>query len=91
MPSAEPWSSAGFVPAPKHNGLVVALSAAGIVFILLGFLALALPESQEGFLVWQIDPAHAIHSMDLAGSFALGLGLVLTWLGGKLWNRQLMA
>ena len=90
MPSAEPWSSAGLVPEPKQNGLVVALSAAGVLFIFLGFLALALPDSLEGFLVWQIDPAHAIYSMDIAGSFALGLGFVLTWLGGRLWNRHLM-
>jgi len=41
--------------------------------------------------VWQLDSQHAINLMDVAGSFAIGLGVVLTWLGGKLWNRQLMA
>jgi hypothetical protein len=41
--------------------------------------------------VWQLDSQHAIYLMDVAGSFAIGLGFVLTWLGGKLWNRQLMA
>ncbi|MCJ7548274.1 MAG: hypothetical protein MUQ30_01155 [Anaerolineae bacterium] len=79
------------MPAPRHNWLVVALSAAGVIFILLGLLALALPTSQEGIHVWQLDSQHAIYLMDVAGSFAIGLGVVLTWLGGKLWNRQLMA
>lgn len=84
-------SSANAVPSPRHNWLVVALSAAGVIFILLGLLALALPTSQEGMHVWQLDSRHAIYLMDVAGSFAIGLGLVLTWLGGKLWNRQLTA
>jgi len=79
------------MPSPRHNWLVVALSAAGVIFILLGLLALALPTSQEGMHVWQLDSRHAIYLMDVAGSFAIGLGLVLTWLGGRLWNRQLTA
>ena len=79
------------MPAPRHNWLVVALSAAGVIFIILGLLALALPTSQEGMHVWQLDSQHTINLMDVAGSFAIGLGVVLTWLGGKLWNRQLMA
>jgi len=84
-------SSANPMPSPRHNWLVVALSAAGVIFILLGLLALALPTSQEGMHVWQLDSRHAIYLMDVAGSFAIGLGLVLTWLGGRLWNRQLTA
>jgi hypothetical protein len=91
MQATRPMSSANVMPAPRHNWLVVALSAAGVIFILLGLLALALPTSQEGIHVLQLDSQHAIYLMDVAGSFAIGLGLVLTWLGGKLWNRQLMA
>lgn len=91
MQATQPVSSANAMLSPRHNWLVVALSAAGIIFILLGLLALALPTSQEGMHVWQLDSRHAIYLMDVAGSFAIGLGLVLTWLGGKLWNRQLTA
>lgn len=75
----------------EHNWPVVALSAAGIVFIFLGLLALALPTSKEGVQIWQIGSRHAVYLMDLAGSFALGLGLALTWVGGRLWNRQLLS
>lgn len=91
MPATQPMSSPDAMPAPRYNWLVVALSAAGVIFIVLGLLALALPTSQEGMHVWQLDSRHAIYVMDVAGSFAIGLGVVLTWLGGKLWNRHLMA
>ncbi len=75
----------------RGNWLVVATSAAGVLFILLGLITLALPPSQEGAQVWQLDPQHSINLMDVAGSFVLGLGIALTWLGGKLWNRLLLA
>ncbi len=73
----------------KRNALVVALSAAGVVFILLGMLALALPTAQEGLHIYQLDSAHAFYLMDLAGVFTLALGVMLTWLGGQFWSRQL--
>jgi len=66
----------------------MALSSAGVTFILLGLLALALPTAYEGAQLWQFDSGHAIYLMDLAGAFALGMGVVLTWLGGKLWSYQ---
>jgi hypothetical protein len=73
----------------KRNGLVVALSAAGVSFILLGILALALPTSREGIFIVQLDSSHALYLMDVAGIINLGIGVVLTWLGGKLWSRHL--
>jgi cytochrome c biogenesis protein CcdA len=77
--------------AERQNWLVTAAGAAGVLFIVLGLLALALPTAQEGINVWQFDREHAVHLMDLAGTFVLGLGLALTWLSGKLWNHQLLA
>jgi len=74
---------------PKYNGVVIALSAAGVLFILLGLLALALPTPQEGAHIWQLDNAHSFYLMDVAGMFTLGLGVLLSWLGGKFWSWQL--
>ncbi len=68
---------------------VVAVSAAGVLFILLGLVALALPTSQEGAQVWQLDPQHAVTLMDVAGAFALGLGIMLTWVGSRVWHHIL--
>ncbi len=73
----------------KSNSVVIALSAAGVLFILLGLIALALPTPQEGMLVLQLDGDHTLYSMDVAGTFAIGLGMILTWLSGKCWTRQL--
>lgn len=71
----------------RRTWLVMALSAAGVIFILLGLMALALPTTYEGFDVWQMDSGHALHLMDAIGAFALGLGVVLNWLGGTLWKH----
>lgn len=68
---------------------VPALSAAGISFILLGLIAFALPADYEGELLVLLTPNHSLHTMDVAGAFALGLGIALTWLGGMLWQRQM--
>lgn len=70
---------------------VPALSAAGICFILLGLLALALPVAQEGGLIWRLDGSHALSWMDLLGLFFTCLGVMLTWLSGLVWRRQLRA
>ena len=75
----------------KPNILVIALSTAGVFFILLGLAGLAVPESREGVRLWQLNTEHSVHMMDLAGTFMLGVGLVLTWLGGKYWNQHVLS
>jgi hypothetical protein len=75
--------------APKHSWLVIALSGAGVLFILLGLMALALPETYEGSYVWQLNSEHTFHLMDIVGVFALALGVILNWLGGTLWKSQM--
>jgi len=73
----------------KQNWLVIALSAAGVLFILAGLMALALPEGYEGLYVWQLNSEHTFHLMDIVGVFALALGVLLNWLGGALWKSQM--
>ncbi|MEJ5312231.1 MAG: hypothetical protein WHX52_20905 [Anaerolineae bacterium] len=75
--------------APKHNWMVVALSGAGVLFILLGLMALALPDTYEGAFVWQLDSGHTLYLMDIVGVLALILGVILNWLGGALWKSQM--
>jgi hypothetical protein len=77
------------MPLSRGNGLVIAVSAAGVFFILLGLLALALPTPFEGPQLREFDSQHAIYLMDAAGIFVLVLGLVLTWLGSRIWHRYL--
>jgi len=75
--------------APKQNWLVIALSGAGVLFILLGLMALALPDTYEGFSIWQLRSGFTLHLMDVLGGFALILGVILNWLGGALWKSQM--
>ena len=73
----------------RRNWLVIALSAAGVVFILFGLMALAVPTSYEGFYLWELDHEHAFRLLDVVGALALGVGVVLNWLGGTLWKHLL--
>jgi hypothetical protein len=75
--------------ARKQHWLVIALSGAGVLFILLGLMALALPDTYEGFYVWQLNSEHTFYLMDVVGVFALALGVILNWLGGALWKSQM--
>ncbi len=75
----------------ENNWVVFTTSAAGIAFILLGLLALAPPTAQEGILLWQLNARRALYLMDVAGGFAIGLGLALTWLSSRLWNRLVLS
>ena len=77
--------------ASRFNWLVIALSGAGVIFILLGMLALALPTAQEGMRIVQLDKEHALYLLDIAGGFVILFGLLLTWLGGQFWSRQFRA
>ena len=79
------------MPGSRFNWLVLALSGAGVIFILLGLLALALPTAQEGVRIIQLDKEHALYLLDIAGGFVILFGLLLTWLGGQFWSRQLRA
>jgi hypothetical protein len=79
------------MPTSRFNWLVIALSGAGVIFILLGLLALSLPTAQEGIRIVQLDSEHALYLLDIAGGSVILLGLLLTWLGGQLWSRQLHA
>ena len=75
--------------AGKQHWLVIALSGAGVLFILLGLMALALPDTYEGAYVWQLNSEHTFYLMDVVGVFVLALGVILNWLGGALWKSQM--
>ncbi len=77
------------MPAPKQNWLVIALSGAGVLFILLGLMALALPDTYEGIYVWQLNSEHTFYLMDIVGVLVLLLGVILNWLGGAFWKSQM--
>ncbi len=70
-----------------NTGLVITLSLAGILFILTGLIALAIPTAYEGAVLWRLDGEHTLSLMDVIGLFTVAMGVSLTWLGGILWTR----
>ncbi len=86
--SAGPAARRRLNPRTARDWPIIALSAAGVCFIVLGLLAFALPSSLEGELVLVLGPNHALRLMDLVGVFFAAIGVTLTWLGGMLWQRQ---
>ncbi|MDX9954013.1 MAG: hypothetical protein RBT75_07955 [Anaerolineae bacterium] len=87
--AAGPAPRGGLKARFQGDWTVPALSAAGVCFIILGLVAFALPATYEGELLVLLTPNHSLRVMDVAGAFAVGLGIVLTWLGGRLWQRQM--
>ncbi len=87
-----PAGTAAFPRLTRHTDkdwYVLALSGAGSCFILLGLIALALPSAYEGPLLYRLGPEHAIRLMDVAGMFGTGIGVMVSWLSGMLWQRQM--
>ena len=87
--AASSSSHGGVADLADQDWGIIGLSVAGIFFILLGLVSLALPDGQEGVMLWQLDPDHALRLMDSVGVFAMVLGVSLTWLGGMFWRRQM--
>jgi hypothetical protein len=79
----------GLTQSGTTNWLIMGFSAAGVLCILLGLLALAIPASKEGAIVWQVDSRHTVYMMDAAGLIASAMGVFLTWLSGKLWQHRI--
>ncbi len=67
---------------------VLLLSGAAFLILLAGLLALALPDSYEGRVVYTIDATHAIRALDAVGLTLIALGGAMAWGAGMLWRRR---
>ena len=90
------YPSGEFTDAPPRKQLTLtsdwrglALNLAGGIFILLGLMIFLLDAPQEGELLLRLDANHTLRLMDAAGVFVAGLGVVLTLVGGLLWQNML--
>jgi hypothetical protein len=70
---------------------VIALSAFAVLLLLAGFLALTLPDSYEGRVLYVVDEQHAICALDGLGGLLLILGCLLAWGAGVIWQRRMYA
>jgi hypothetical protein len=68
---------------------VLVLSALALLTILVGFLALALPDSYEGPVLYSFDAAHSVRTLDGVGLALLAVGGTLAWGAGLLWQWRM--
>jgi len=67
---------------------VLLLSAVAFLILLVGLLALALPDPYEGGVVYALDTTHAIRALDVVGLALLTVGGATAWGAGLLWQRR---
>ena len=70
---------------------VTLLAALAVLLLLAGLLALILPDSHEGPVLYQFDEGHSVRAMDGLGVMLLALGCAVAWGAGALWQRRMHA
>ncbi|HHS97445.1 MAG TPA: hypothetical protein ENK08_06040 [Chloroflexi bacterium] len=67
---------------------VVLLSALALLLLIGGLIALALPDPYEGQIVYEMDPAHSVRTVDVGGLGLVLIGGAAAWGAGWLWQRR---
>jgi hypothetical protein len=62
------------------------MALAGLLLLLLGLLAVALPDSMSGPVLWTLSADHGFRKADLIGSVLLAAGSAWTWLMLLVWQ-----
>jgi hypothetical protein len=70
---------------------VILLAALAVSLQLSGLLALTLPTSYEGPILYQFDAQHAISALDGLGVVLLAMGCLVAWGAGTVWQRTMYA
>ncbi|MGD1996908.1 MAG: hypothetical protein PVH62_09060 [Anaerolineae bacterium] len=70
---------------------VLLLSGTGLLTLLAGLAALALPDPYEGGVLYVLDPTHSVRVLDGIGLALVTLGGAMAWGAGLLWQRQMTA
>jgi drug/metabolite transporter (DMT)-like permease len=70
---------------------VILLATLAVLLLLGGLVALILPNSQEGPVLYTFDEQHSIRALDILGAVLLVLGCALAWSAGAVWQRRMYA
>lgn len=70
---------------------VLLLSTIGILVILTGLVVLAMPDSYEGGVLYNLDASHSVRTLDGIGLALVILGGTMTWGAGALWKKQVVS
>jgi hypothetical protein len=64
------------------------MALAALSLLLLGLLAVALPDSISGPVVWTLDANHGLRLADAIGVAMMVTGSALTWIISLIWQWQ---
>jgi hypothetical protein len=67
---------------------VIALAVLAVLLILGGLVALTLPNSYEGAVLYTLDEQHAVSKLDGIGAILSGLGCGVALVAGFVWQRR---
>jgi uncharacterized membrane protein YqjE len=70
---------------------VILLAVLAVLLQLVGLVALTLPDSYEGPVLYVFDEQHALCALDGVGALLLVLGCVVAWGAGAIWQRRMYA
>lgn len=68
---------------------VILLAILAVLLLVAGLVALILPDSYEGGVLYKIDEQHAFRLLDGIALGLLVLGCAVAWIAGILWHRRM--
>ena len=68
---------------------VILLAAIAVLLLLVGLVALLLPEPYEGPVLYQFNEQHTVRVLDVLGVVLIVVGCALAWSAGVTWQRRM--
>jgi drug/metabolite transporter (DMT)-like permease len=68
---------------------VILLAVLALLLLVAGLVALVLPDSYEGSVLYKLDEQHTFRLLDGIGLGLLVLGCAVAWIAGIVWHRRM--
>ena len=68
---------------------VILLAALAVLLLVVGLVALILPDPYEGEVLYQLDAQHTFRLLDGIALGLLVLGCTVAWTAGLVWHRRM--
>jgi uncharacterized membrane protein YhaH (DUF805 family) len=75
-----------FPPPARLRRLEFWMALVALLLLLAGLLAIALPDSISGTIVWAFGADHGLRQADVIGAALLAAGSALIWITGLVWQ-----
>jgi hypothetical protein len=68
---------------------VILLAALAVLLLVVGLVALILPDPYEGDVLYKLDEQHTFRVLDGIALGLLVLGCTVAWIAGIVWHRRM--